>query len=433
MRGEKMDYTKLPRHQILCVDMKSFFATCECVDRGYDPLKKKLVVVGNKDEDGSVVLAATPMLKKMGISTGSRLYEIKKLSDPSVVIVTARMGRYQEISHKIRTIFQQFVPESHLDIYSIDEAWLTLDGTEHLWGDAWETAFCIQQAILKQTGMIATVGIGDNKLLAKLVLDNYGKYQGIAECRYEDIPALLHPLPVEEMWGIGEKTKKSLAKLRIYTIGDLAKATPETLTKTFGVNGLKLHQHANGIDSSPVVYTEHQYTPSFSNTSDHAKSVGRGTTLPEDYKKADDILLVIRELLEEICKVLRERKKIGRTVHVTIDFSRSEQEKGFSRQISIEHATNDPDQWYTHAKNLFLQFYTKKKAVRKIRVSVGNLSSCLEHNEEKDTSSEAKNKMLAVQDQLNERYGKGTIMRASSLQKKSVSKEFNKKIRGHYE
>lgn len=428
-----MDYMNLPRHQILCVDMKSFFATCECVDRGYDPLKKKLAVVGNKQEDGSVVLAATPSLKKLGITTGSRLFEIKKMNDPSIVVVTARMGRYQEVSQDIRYIFEQFVPKSHIDVYSVDEAWLTLDGTEHLWGSAWQTAFRVQEEILKQTKIIATVGIGDNKLLAKVVLDNYGKNEGIAECRYEDVKTFLHPLPVEKMWGIGEQTRKSLAKMKIYTIGELAKANPETLKKTFGVNGLKLHQHANGIDLSPVIYENGEYTPSFANNNEYAKSVGRGTTLWQDYKKEEDILLVIRELLEEVCETLRHQQKAGKTLQLSIDYSKAENESGFSRQISLEDHTNDEDQWYVKAKQLFFEFYKKKKPVRKIRVSIGNLILKTTESEMTIREGKAKEKFMAIQDELNQKYGKGTIQRASSLQQKSVSKELHKKIRGHYE
>lgn len=417
------------RHDILCVDMKSFFATCECVERGFDPLKKKLAVVGNVEKDGSVVLAASPALKKLGIKTGSRLFEIKELKDKSIFVTQARMGLYQKKADEIRDIFEEFVPKNHIDIYSIDEAWLTLDGTYKLWGNPWEAAEKIRSSIYNKTGMIATVGIGDNKFLAKVVLDNYGKYFGIAECRHEDVEKLLHPLAVEEMWGIGEKMKNNLNRMKIYTIGDLAKASEDVMKKNYGVVGLRLQRNANGFDDFSVTYENNNGLSAFGNTGPNAKSVGRGVTLWEDYKNEKDILLVIKELIEEVCVVLRERKKLGKTIHLSVEYSRHQEEKGFSRQVTLKKPTSDEFDFYKLAKSLFEEFYVPKKPVRKLRVSVGNLEEVTEEHDELDKQG----RLNMAKDLLNERFGKGTLKNASSLQNKSISKEQVKKIRGHYE
>lgn len=417
------------RHDILCVDMKSFFATCECVERGFDPLKKKLAVVGNVEKDGSVVLAASPALKKMGIKTGSRLFEIKELKDKSIFVTQARMGLYQKKADEIRGIFEEFVPENHIDIYSIDEAWLTLDGTYKLWGNSWEAAEKIRSSIYNKTGIIATVGIGDNKFLAKVVLDNYGKYFGIAECRHEDVEKLLHPLAVEEMWGVGEKMKNNLNRMKIYTIGDLAKAPEDVMKKNYGVVGVRLQRNANGLDDFSVTYENSNGLSAFGNTGPNAKSVGRGVTLWEDYKNEDDVLLVIRELIEEVCVVLRERKKLGKTIHLSVEYSRHQEEKGFSRQITLTKATSVEFVFYKSIKRLFREFYVQKKPVRKLRVSVGNLEEVTDDYDELDKQG----RLNMAKDLLNERFGKGTLKNASSLQNKSISKEQVKKIRGHYE
>lgn len=422
-----IDYSTQTRHDILCVDMKSFFATCECVERGFDPMKKKLAVVGKENKDGSVVLAASPELKKVGIKTGSRLYEIKRLNDPSIFIAQARMSLYQRQSEKIRDIFEQFVPPHQIDVYSIDEAWLTLDGTRSLWGSPWQTADKIRKEIKSQTGIIATVGIGDNKLLAKVVLDNYAKNEGIAECRYEDVATLLHPLAVDQMWGIGNQMKKHFETMRVYTIGDLANASPDIIRKNLGVIGLKLQRYACGLDDSPVFYKDKQFTPSFSNTDENAKSIGRGVTLWEDYRDASDVYLVISELIAEICEVMRSRKKIGKTIQLTIEYSRKEVDKGFSRQRTLLSETNDNSALRTCAIEIFKEYYIEQKPVRKIRVSVGNLMEETELRESKNQ------RLMDVQDEINHKFGKGTIQRASSMQKKSITKEQNKKIRGHYE
>jgi DNA polymerase V len=424
-----MDYSKQQRHKILCVDMKSFFATCECVERGFDPLKKKLAVVGKKDHDGSVVLAASPSLKKLGIKTGSRLYEIKNLKDDTIIITQARMGLYQDISDKIRNIFEEFVPPDHIDVYSIDEAWLTLDGTQGLWGEPWQAAAKLIKRIKEETGIIATVGIGDNKFLAKVVLDNYAKHHGIAQCGYEDVEVLIHPLSVEDMWGIGEKTKNKLHKMKVYTIGDLAKKPPEILKKSFGVIGMKYHFRSNGIDDSIVTYKDgNGEATAFGRGGANTKSVGRGVTLTEDYKENDDILLVIKELLEEIGYILRQRNEKGKLVHLTLEYSRKDGIDGFSRQLSIKNYENDAESLFEGAKKIFYQFHKNRKPVRKIRVSVGDLIIA------KNESVQNKKTLLnETRDDINNRFGKGTLIKASSLQKKSISKEQNKKIKGHYE
>lgn len=429
-----MDYSNLPRHDILCVDMKSFYATCECIDKGFDPMRKKLAVVGKIDNDGSVVLAASPALKKMGISTGSRLFEIKALKDKSIYVTQARMGFYQRVSTQIREIFELFVPPDHIDVYSVDEAWLTLDGTRGIWGSPWEVAHKIRHEILKQTGIIATVGIGDNKLLAKVVLDNYGKYELIAECRYEDIRHMLHPLPVGDMWGVGRQMERHFLNMKIYTIGDLANASEDLMRKHFGKNGVRLVRNANGLDDLPVLYKDNKGLSAFGLGDDDSKSIGRGVTLWEDYRDIESILLITKELIEEIAHSLRKRQRIGKVLHLTIGYSRTDEAKGFSRQKKMSHYTDNSEKLFTIAKEIFFEHHIADKPVRFVRVSIGDLAHQSEELEETLTEEDIKNKKLAkVQDTLNEKFGKGTISKATSLQKKSISKEQNKKRGGHYE
>ncbi|MFW6035982.1 MAG: UV damage repair protein UvrX, partial [Halothermotrichaceae bacterium] len=129
-----IDYKQMPHNNILCVDMKSFFASVEAVDRGLDPLKVCLAVVGDKERDGAVVLAASSALKsRYDIRTGNRLFEIPE--DPEIIIVNARMGLYLKRSLQITLLFKEFVPINAIHVYSIDESWLKLDGTEKIHGD----------------------------------------------------------------------------------------------------------------------------------------------------------------------------------------------------------------------------------------------------------------------------------------------------------
>lgn len=434
-----MEIENLPRHNVLCVDMKSFYASCEAVYRGLDPLEVKLVVVGDINRDGSVVLAASPQMKKIyNIKTGSRLFEVKKIKDPDIIIAQARMEYYLNTSKRIQNIFLKFVPPNSLHQYSVDESWLTIDGTFRLWGDARNTAKLIIEKIKTETGCIATVGIGQNKFQAKFCLDVYGKHKGIAECNYENFQKLFHHLPVKEMWGIGDGIAKRLNRLNIHTVGDIAKTNPDTLKKEFGVIGLQLYEYSWGIDYSPVFYDENNPPPSafgfFNNDvpSDNLKSIGRGVTLLRDYIKREDIILVIRELLEEVCEQLRKKNLQGRTVHLSVGYSRNTNKKGFSRQFSFKELySNDPEDFIQTCVELLDKNHSTGPAVRTLRVAISKLQEEQPELLEEPSKSKRK-KIINTMDLINDKFGKGAIRPAFSYKIESISRDRNNKIGGHY-
>ena len=430
------DTTHLPRHNVLCIDMKSFYASCEAVSLGLDPLTAKIAVVGDLKRDGSVVLAASPELKKQhGIRTGSRLFEIKKLRRPDILVVQARMAHYLKISKQITEIFLDFVPPEALHIYSVDESWLTTSGCEKLWGTPWETAEKIAKRIQDETGCIATIGIGDNKFLAKCVLDTYAKKEGIAECRYEDVPRMLHHLPIEEMWGVGVQMKKHFNEMGIYTFKDLAYYDVSEIRKRFGIVGENLYWYSWGVDFSPVFYDHENNPPATAfnhNPSENTnlmKSVGHGVTLLKDYHHYDDIKLVVRELAEEVCERLRKFHLAGRTIHLSVDYSKAAMTKGFSRQKSIKIHTNDPIEITNICMELFDKHDKSNVPVRFVRVSVAKLQQEVPLL---DPEKEKRRKVFDAQDVINQKYGKGTIRTASSYTDFSVAKDRTKKIGGHY-
>lgn len=437
-----MDYSSQPRHNVLCIDMKSFYASIEAVALGIDPLKAKLVVVGDVNRNGSVVLASSPAMKSLySIKTGSRLYEVQRIKDEEIIITQARMSYYLSMSKRITEIFETFVPPSAIHTYSVDESWLTLNGTEKLWGTPKETAQKIMKKIYQETGLISTVGIGDNKFLAKFVLDTYGKKEFIAEARYEDVINLFHHLPVKKMWGIGDGITKRLNKLNIFTVGQLSQSNPETLKKEFGVIGQQLYEYSWGIDHSPVFYDENNppqkafgFMQDDEVLNQNIKSVGRGVTLLEDYVENDDVLLVVRDLVEEVCEVLRNHHLEGKTVHLSIDYSYKSSIKGFSRQKTFKSNlyTSDVKEIFNLAKDIFFKHHKKGGIVRKVRVSINNLIK--EQIELFDDEDKLKRKKVSQAiDILNNKFGKGTIRSASSFNKKSISKTRKDKIGGHFQ
>lgn len=190
-----INYDELPHNQILCVDMKSFYASCSAVMRGLDPLECYLAVVGNKEQPGSIVLAASPKLKKeFGVkSASSRLFEIP--DDSKIQVVEAQMSTYLKISTELVKIFNKYAPMEDIHVYSVDESFIKVDGVKKIYGDAKTIAHLIKDEIFENFGLPCTIGIGPNMLISKLALDLESKKvkSGIAEWTYEDIPSKLWP------------------------------------------------------------------------------------------------------------------------------------------------------------------------------------------------------------------------------------------------
>lgn len=421
-----LDYSNYEKHIVFCVDMRSFYASCECVDRKLDPMKTKLAVVSNENHQGSVILASSPALKKLGIKTGNRLYEITKLKDHSIHIAPARLGFYYNISNQIIGILETFVPENAIHVYSVDEAWLTLDGTERLYKGKTkkEIAKLIINEIHKKTGIPATIGIGPNKFLAKTALDIYAKQQGIYEIDYKDVEKELHHVDIGEMWGVGPQLKKRFAYLNIKTYGDLARYDPREIKKIFGKNGEKLQNFAWGIDESPVLYEGINIPSSafnFHTSKDNSmKSMGNGVTLLEDYTNIKDIRTVILDLAEEVSVRLRKRNLVGKTISLSVGYSKKTNITGFSRQKTLDEYTNQATDIANICVELFLKYSVSSPKVRNIRIEVTKLK-------------EQTNKNILIQtlDQINDKYGKGTLRKAIAYTEKSIATDRSGKINGH--
>lgn len=415
-----MDYSSFPRHDVLCIDMRSFYASVEAVKLGLDPMKEMLAVVGDPNRSGSIVLAASPALKeKYGISNVSRFFELP--DDPDLHIVPAHMADYLKVSAEITKLLNQYAPADAIHPYSVDEIWVTLDGLQKLFGNRREIAEQIKADILDSFGITASIGIGDNKFLAKVVMDLHAKKTGIAECRYEDVPEKLWPYPVEKIWGIGNRLKHHLNRMGIITLGQLANYKLPYLKKRFGVIGEQLYWHAWGVDLSPVhgdfVKTEQ-------------KGFGHGISLLRDYSK-EEVRVCILDLCEEVCRRARTANKAGKTIHLGISYSK-ETRGGFSRSVSMEHPTNITMEMYEMCMHLFNQFYDGESMIRRVYVTLTNLSDKKETQLDLFENRSKKNDIGYVMDAIRAKYGSTSILRASSYTEAGIIMERSKKIGGHY-
>lgn len=416
-----MDYSPYPRNDVLCIDMRSFYASVEAVRLGFDPMEVMLAVVGDTSRPGSIVLAASPALKKKyGISNVSRYYEMPH--DPSIHIVEANMAEYLHTSLKITKLLNTFAPKEAIHPYSIDEVWVTVNGLRKLYGNRFEVANQIQQAILCTFGITSVVGIGDNKFLAKVVMDLHAKKlaNGIAECTYEDVETMLWPFPVKKVWGIGSRMEKNLYRMGITTLGQIATYSLNSLKKRFGIMGEQLYWHAWGIDLSPVFG---DFT--------HAEndSYGHGISLLKDYSK-EDTLVCILELCEEACRRARTDKRIGKTIHLGIGYSNDG--GGFSRSKSLDLPTNITMEMFEICRELFDTFYDGKSNIRRIFVTLTNLRDDGETQLHLFYERPKQKDIGFVMDSIREKYGSTSILRACSYTDAGVTLSRSKKIGGHW-
>ena len=414
-----MDYSLYPRNDVLCIDIRSFYASVEAIRLNLDPMEVMLAVVGDPTNPGSIVLAASPALKiKYGISNVSRFFELP--DDPNIHIVQARMADYLKVSTDLTKFLFQFAPQEAIHPYSIDETWLTINGLQKLFGDRWQIAQRIRQDILNIFGLTCSIGIGDNKFLAKVVMDLHAKESGIAECKYEDVQQKLWPFTVEKIWGIGSRMKRNLNRLGIVTLKQLAQTDINTLKRHFGVMGEQLYWHAWGIDLSPVF-------GNFLKT--EQKGFGHGITLMRDYSN-QDIATCILDLCEEVCRRARSVRQAGKTIHLGIGYSKHS-DGGFHRSKSIDLPTNITMEIYRVCMRLFHQFYDGYSPIRRAYITLDNLypDDDLQLNLFED---QAKKKDIGyVMDDIRNKYGPTAILRASSYTDAGIMLDRSKKIGGH--
>ena len=413
----------LPKRNIIVIDLKSFFASCECVDRGLDPFKVNLVVANPNQGKGAITLAITPHLKSLGIKSRGRLYEIPK--NIKYDIVMPRMSLYVKKSKQVMSIFLDYVSSDDLHIYSIDEAFLDVTSYLKFYNKSdYELAKEIMGTIYKKTGLTSTCGIGPNMLLAKIAMDTEGKKAkfGIAKWTYEDVEKKLWKIsPLSDMWGIGVNMEKRLNNLGIYSIYDLAHYDKNRLKDLFGVMGEELWNHANGIDLSIISdYKKISKSQSYSHSQ----------VLFKDYN-GNNIKLIIKEMAEVLCSRLRLNKKQACNIGLGISYSKNIG-GGFYHTMKV--VPTDLDKVvYDNLINIFDRYYDNLP-IRKVAISLGNLikKESIQLNIFEDIEEiESEARLGSVIDEIKLKYGKNSILNATALLSDSTIIERNGKIGGH--
>lgn len=414
-------YEGLEERPIICLDMRSFYASCAAVELGLDPMTACIAVIGNREQKGSVVLAASPVLKKeFGVRTGTRLFEIP--DDPRILKIEPKMDFFLRVSMEITRLLKEYVPAEAIHVYSIDESFADLSGTEKIWGTPEAIISHLQDDIIRQFSLPSAIGLGPNMLLAKLALDLDAKKTGFAEWKFRDVPEKLWPVaPLSKMWGIGSRLEKTLNSMGIFSVGDLAKADLAMLEERFGILGNQLYHHAWGIDLSELGAL----------LIDGQESFGKGQMLYRDYTTAEEILTVLLEMAEDVARRARNAEKAGRTVSLSVGYSMHAFGGGFHHSKTVDEATNDTMKIYAVCKQLLSEFYDGRPA-RRLALALSKLedetSMQLSLFEQRKWQTR---KLGAAMDAMRDKYGPTAVLRAVSLTEAGTARERAKLIGGH--
>lgn len=338
------------------------------------------------------------------------------------------MSLYIKYSKDVVSIFQEFVSKEDLHIYSIDECFLDVTDYLKMYNlNDYDLAKKIMDTIKEKTGLVSTAGIGPNMLIAKIAMDVEAKHtkDNIAKWTYDDIKTKMWAItPLHEFWGIGKRMEKNLNAMGIKTIGDLATYDIKKLKSKFGIMGEELWNHANGIDLAKI---------SDFNDSPKDKSYGHSQVLFKDYNE-DNIGIIIKEMTEVLTFRLRKNHKNCNVVGFGIGYSKA-YGGGFYHSRRLSSPTSDNDIIFSTCMSMFQKFY-EDYPIRKVSISLGSLEN---NNTEQLNLFESfdekvkKDNINSAVDEIKNKYGKNSIIKASNLLKDSTMIERNKKIGGHRE
>lgn len=412
----------------ICIDLKTFFASVECVERGLDPFKTKLVVADEERGNGTICLAVSPLMKQLGVKNRCRLFEIPK--NMEYIIAKPRMKKYIEYAANIYAIYLKYIDKNDIHVYSIDESFIDVTKYLKLYKkDVYELAKMLVDDVYNTYGITATVGIGPNLFLAKVALDISAKHisSNIAYLDAEKYKQTLwNHTPLTDFWHIGRGTQNRLAKYNIYTMQGISECDPKILYKEFGINAEILIDHANGIE--PTTISEIKKYKRKSNCLTY------GQVLFEDYSY-NEALLVLKEMVELACLDLVDKHLVTNNISLVIGYS-NEHEKYLGVSKKILETTNSYKIINEYFVDLFKQNVNKTKLIRRINISLNNVVDEIyqTHTLFEDPLQQQKEKNLqeAILS-IKKKYGKSSIIKGMNLEEKATTLSRNKLIGGHNE
>ncbi len=450
----------------IAIDLKSFYASVECVERGLDPLTTNLVVADASRTSKTICLAITPSLKALGLKGRSRLFEVEqKIKDIQyktgkvVKYITAipHMALYMEYSARIYQIYTKYISAQDIHVYSIDEVFM--DVTEYLSlykMSAYQLCQTIIQDVLQTTGITATAGIAPNLYLCKIAMDIVAKKQKadaygvriaqIDESRYRNL--LWNHKPLSDFWRIGKGISKRLEDHGLYTMGDIARESlldPDWFYDEFGIDAEILIDHAWGYEPCTIENIKN-YKPNLS-------SISSGQVLSSPYT-IEKARIIVREMIEGLIHDLIDKKLVTSGIHLFIGYDRISLDshsylgevkqdyygrmvpKSANKALTLKTHTSSYQKLVTETMHLFDKIVNPTLYIRRITISFHNCKLEKESFEQLDlfTNHEEETKDKQLQQTLldiQKKFGKGSVFKGTDLEEGATTLERQKQIGGH--
>lgn len=410
----------------LCIDLKSFYASVEAVERGLDPFKTNLVVADAARGRGAICLAITPAMKTKGVKNRCRLFEIPEKME--YIIAKPRMRYYMDYSAHIYSVYLKYISKDDIYVYSIDECFF--DVTSYL--DMYdktprEMAKMLMDAVYLETGISASAGIGTNLFLSKVALDITAKHSAdrIGYLNEEEFKRKIwHHRPITDIWNVGNGIAKRLEKYGIYDLHGVAHADEKKLYKEFGVNAEYLIDHSKGIEPCTIAEIK-SYVP-------ETASLSNSQILFENYD-FDSALLALKEMVDLIVLEMLGQGLKTNSISLGIGYS-GKDDKSTGGTRKLQNYTDSATTLTEEFVRLFKERADKSKLIRKLSVGLNNLSEREYVNISFFTDYKAEEKERKKQQailQIKEKYGKNAVLKGMNLEKKATTPIRNKLIGGH--
>lgn len=446
----------------VCIDLKTFYASVECIDRNLDPFTTNLVVADPERSKTTICLAITPAMKNLGIRNRCRLFEIP----PGVKyhIAKPRMRHYMEVSADIYAIYLRYVSAEDIHVYSIDECFI--DATPYLVlynTTARGFANMLMEAVFAETGICATAGVGTNLFLAKVALDITAKHapDNIGYLDKAEFERLIWDhRPITDIWNIGPGIAKRLAKFGVRDLRGVCRLDESILYKEFGVNAEYLIDHAHGIEPCTIAQIQAYESK--------GHSMVNGQVLPGDYTY-DEALIVMKEMVDATVLELVDQQLVAESITLSVGYAKERPGKadGFDAATvsdddddnafqgehgkrtasgrfgprtggtrKLHERTNSLKKLLPRFEHLYAETTDRSKPIRRIHVGFGSVMSEDFATVDLFTDVVADEQERSLQETVlavKGKFGKNALLRGMSLTEKATARERNEQVGGHHE
>lgn len=418
---------KIGNRTYICIDLKSFYASVECVERGLDALTTNLVVADPERSEKTICLAISPSMKALGIKNRCRVFQIPKNVD--YIMAQPRMQLYIDYSANIYAIYLKYISKEDIHVYSIDEAFM--DVTDYLLMyqmDARELAIKIMKDVYENTGITATCGIGTNMYLAKVALDITAKHASdyigyLNEEKY--CKTLWDYRPITDFWRVGSGTANRLERLGIRTMGQIAEADEEILYKTFGIDAQLLIDHAWGRETTTIADIKN-YKPK-----NNCLTSGQILSCGYDYAKTK---LAVKEMADLLCLELVEKGLVTAHISLYLAYEKECNLESSKGSITMSETASSAKTIISYVEQLYDRIVNRNGIVHKVNISFDNVvdEAYQQYNLFADpVELERERKMQKAMLNIKKKFGKNAVLKGMNLEEGATTMERNNQIGGH--